>query len=178
MAHIIARQAGILILGLASIGLQSRNPLGPPGTKQDVDVEARFGLGTPDAGPFPSDIFTVEDASQNTGRRLAYPRPDCGVRPSDCDDIDVVNTLDGWGVQTRISVPFSGEIDPATVTSSSMFVVSLDGTGPGQPPGGQRIGINQVVWDAATHTIHFEVDRLLDQHRQHAVIVTKDVLDT
>ena len=177
MAHTIARHAGIVILGMASIGLQSRDPIGRPGTAQNVDVEARFGLDTADAGPFPSDLFTVEDASQNTGRRLAYPRPDCGARPSDCDDIDVVDTLDGWGVQTRISVPFSGEIDPATVTSSSMFVVSLDGTGPGQPPGGQRIGINQVVWDAATHTIHFEVDRLLDQHRQHAVIVTKDVLD-
>ena len=176
MAHIIARPAGIVLLGLASIGLQSPDAIDRTGT--ELDVVARFGLGTPDAGPFPSDIFTVEDASQHTGRRLAYPRPDCGVRPSDCDDIDVVNTLDGWGVQTRISVPFSGEIDLTTVTSSSMFVVSLDSARPGQPPGGQRIGINQAVWDAATHTLHFEVDRLLDQHREHAVIVTKDVLDT
>jgi hypothetical protein len=174
MAHRIPWDAAIVILGLASTGFQSSDAKGRP---DQQDVVARFGLDTPDSGPFPSDIFTVEDASQQTGRRLAYPRPDCGVRPSDCDDIDVVNTLDGWGLQTRISVPFSGEIDPATVTSRSMFVVSLDSTRPGQPRGGQRIGINQVVWDVATHTIHFEVDRLLDQHRQHAVIVTKDVLD-
>ena len=46
------------------------------------------------------------------------------------------------------------------------------------PPGGERIGINQVIRDVATRTIHFEVDRLLDQHRRYAVIVTKDVLDT
>ena len=178
MAHTIARQAGIVMLGLASLGLQSLDPTGRPATKQDGDVVALFALGTPEAGPFPSDIFTIEDSSQNTGRRLAYPRPACAVRPSDCDDIDVVNTLDGWGVQSRISVPFSAAIDPATVTSDSMFVVSLDSTRPGQPPGGQRIGINQVVWDVATHTIHVEVDRLLDQHRQHAIIVTKAVLDT
>jgi hypothetical protein len=57
-------------------------------------------------------------------------------------------------------------------------VVSLGSTLPGNPPGGERIGINQVVWDVATHTLHFEVDRLLDQHRRYGVIVTRDVLDT
>ena len=51
----------------------------------------------------------------------------------------------------------------------------LDSTRPGNPPGGERIGINQIVWDAATHTVHFEVDRLLDQHRRYGVIVTKDL---
>jgi hypothetical protein len=56
--------------------------------------------------------------------------------------------------------------------------VSLESTRPGYPPGGERIGINQVVWDVATRRLHFEVDRLLDQHRRHAVIVTSDVLDT
>ena len=68
------------------------------------DVVVR--LGKPESGPFPSDIFTVEDASHNTGRRLAHPYPDCTQQPSDCDDLDVVNTLDGWGLQTRVSVPF------------------------------------------------------------------------
>ena len=36
----------------------------------------------------------------------------------------------------------------------------------------------QVVWDVATHTLHFEVGRLLDQHRRYGVIVTREVLDT
>lgn len=175
MTNRFARHLGIFVACLTTAGFNGRGPLGHGETESDVI--ASFGIGTPDAGPFPSDIFTVKDASQNTGRRLAHPRPDCTLRPSDCDDIDVVNTLDGWGVQTRVSIPFSGDIDPATVTSGSMFVVSLANTRPGHAPGGQRIGINQVVWDVATHTIHFEVDRLLDQHRRYAVIVTKDVLD-
>ena len=175
MAQTLSLRVGILGICLTTLGSHSELV---SRTGQEHDVIAMFGFGAPEAGPFPSDIFTAADASQNTGRRLAYPRPDCTLRPSDCDDIDVVNTLDGWGVQARVSVPFSGDIDPATVTSSSIFVISLGSTRPGHPPGGQRIGINQVVWDVATRTIHFEVDRLLDQHRRHAVIVTRDVLDT
>jgi hypothetical protein len=142
-----------------------------------TDVFALFDLAAPERGPFPSDIFTVEDTTENTGRRLAHPYPDCTVQPSDCDDLDVINTLDGWGLQTRISVPFSGEIDLGSVTSDSIFLVSLGSTLPGNPPGGERIGINQVVWDVATRTLHFEVNRLLDQHRRYGVIVTRDVLD-
>jgi hypothetical protein len=138
-------------------------------------VFAEFDLRSPDTGPFPSDLFTVADSTQNTGRRLNYPYPDCTLRPSDCDDLDVVNTLDGWGLQTRVSIPFSGAIDVSTVTSNSMFVVSLGSTRSSAAPGGERIGVNQIVWDPATHTVHFEVDRLLDQHRRYAVIVTKDV---
>jgi hypothetical protein len=139
-------------------------------------VFAGFDLGAPQRGPFPSDIFTVPDPTQNTGRRLNYPYPDCALRPSDCEDLDVVNTLDGWGLQSRVSIPFSDEIDVSSVNADSVFVLSLGSTRPGQPPGGARIGVNQVVWDTATHTLHFEVDRLLDQHRRYAVIVTKDVL--
>lgn len=177
MAHRLTRRSAIVLGPLTTIVLLQGSVTGRTQPGSSDDVFARFELEAPDAGPFPSDIFTVEDASQNTGRRLAYPHPDCVLRPSDCADIDVVNTLDGWGVQTRVSVPFSGEIDPATVTSDSMFVVSLGSTRPGHPPGGVRIGINQVVWDVGTQTVHFEVDRLLDQHRRYAVIVTKGVLD-
>ena len=160
-----------------------RWPWGPAGSgvhgqTGTVEVFAAFNLGAPQTGPFPSDIFTVADSTQNTGRRLNYPYPDCTLRPSDCEDLDVVNTLDGWGLQTRVSVPFSGDIDVSTVNSDSVFVVSLASTRPGHPPGGERNGVNQIVWDAATHTLHIEVDRLLDQHRRFAVIVTKDVLTT
>jgi hypothetical protein len=167
-ATAIAGIALALALGWAGSAVDGKNG--------NVDVFAGFDLGSPQRGPFPSDIFTVPDPTQNSGRRLNYPYPDCTVRPSDCDDLEVVNTLDGWGLQSRVSIPFSDEIDVATVNSDSVFVLSLDSTRPGQPPGGERIGVNQIVWDVATHTLHFEVDRLLDQHRRYAVIVTKDVL--
>ena len=172
----LSRRAGILVVLVVVLG---GFDLTVTGIAQDPDgdVVAGFDLGAPQTGPFPSDIFTVADPDHNTGRRVAYPFPDCSVRRSDCDDIAVINTLDGWGLQTQISIPFSGDIDPASVSSDSIFVVSLDSTRPGQALGGLRIGINQAVWDVATHTLYFEVDRLLDQHRRYAVIVTKGVRD-
>src|SRR6266545_2624617 len=56
-------------------------------------VGPRFDLADPAGAPFPSDRFTVPDASQRTGRRVELPKPDCGVRPSDCAEIDVLNAL-------------------------------------------------------------------------------------
>ena len=173
--HLTRRVAGVsATLGL--LGLFAHETAGK--VQRTNDVVAGFDLGSPKAGPFPSDAFTVPDARHNTGRRIALPYPDCGLRPSDCDDLDVLNTLDGWGLQSRISIPFSGDIDPASVTSQAVFVVSLGSTRQGHRPGGERVGINQAVWDVATHTLHVEVGRLLEQHRRYAVIVTSDVRDT
>jgi hypothetical protein len=143
------------------------------GATQEIDanrVYASFDLSRPEGGPFPSDTFTVEDATQNTGRRVNYPLPDCAARPTDCNDLAMVNTLDGWGLQPRISIPFTGEIDPTTLNSNTVFLIDL--------PGGTRIGINQLIWDPATHTLHAESDEVLDQHHRYAVIVTNGVRDT
>src|SRR5712692_3641341 len=140
-------------------------------------VQARFNLESPTSGPLPSDVFTVPDPSHNTGLRINLPKPDCTVRPSDCADLDVINTLDGFNVQPRLSIPFSGPINVNTVTSETVFLVSLGSALPGGDPGGQLIGINQVVWDPATNTLHVESDELLDQHTRYALIVTKSVRD-
>jgi Bacterial Ig-like domain len=139
-------------------------------------VTARFDLTSPAAGPFPSDMFTVPDPSHNTGVRVNLPKPNCAVRPSDCADIDVLNTLDGFNLQPRITVSFSGPIDVATVHSNTVFFVSLGDTLGGS--GGQIVGINQVVWDPVTNTLHAESDELLDQHTRYALIVTNGVHDT
>jgi Bacterial virulence factor lipase N-terminal len=140
----------------------------------DGRVHALFDFSSPDIGPFPSDYFTVADAENITGRRLNLPYPDCDVYRSDCDDLAVVNTLDGFGLQTRISIPFDGQIDPATVNSQSMFLIRL----PSATAGASVIGINQIVWDVASRTLHVETDALLEQHQRYAVIVTRKVLDT
>jgi hypothetical protein len=140
------------------------------------DVRARFELSSPSTMPFPTDIFTVDDPSQNTGVRVKLPKPDCAARPSDCADIDVLNTLDGFNLQPRVSIPFSGPIDVATVNSTNVFFLSRGDTLGGH--GGQVIGINQVVWDPATQTLHAEADQLLDQHTLYALIVTNGIRDT
>jgi hypothetical protein len=91
-------------------------------------VHALFDLTTPTGGPFPSDAFTVADPTQNTGRRVSLALPDCTVRPSDCNDLTVINTLDGFNLQPWLSVPFDGEIDVATVTSQSVLLIRLGDT--------------------------------------------------
>jgi hypothetical protein len=136
-------------------------------------------------GPFPSDVFTVEDPSQNTGFRVNLPKPDYVQRPSDCEDLDVINTLDGFNVQPRLSVPFDGAIDVYSVTSDTIFLIKLvcrdDGQQKCNGSGGrlpETVGINQIVWDTFTNTLHVESDELLDQHTRYALIVTRGVRDS
>jgi len=139
-------------------------------------VSVKFDLSDPAASPFPSDRFTVRDWSNNTFRRVKLPKPDCAVRPSDCADIDVINTLDGFSTQPRITVPFTGDIDPASVNSSTVFLVNLGDT-LSLLGFGHKVGINQVVWDPATKTLAFESDELLNQHSRYVLIVTDGVRD-
>jgi hypothetical protein len=40
-----------------------------------------------------------------------------------------------------------------------------------------RVGIDQVVWDTDTKTLHVESNDLLDQHTRYVLIVSKDVRD-
>src|SRR6266700_7519250 len=119
-----------------------------------ASVHALFGLSTPQSGPFPSDHLTVSDPTQNTGLKIELPKPDCATRPSDCEDLDVINALDGFNLQPRLSIPLDGFIDRATVTSQSVFLVSLGNTLSVGDSGGHVIGINQIVWDPATTTLY------------------------
>src|SRR5439155_4937926 len=141
-------------------------------------VEAIFNLERPSEGPFPSDLFTVADSHHNTRRRVKLPKPDCVAYPSDCADLGVINTRDGFNLQPRLSIPFSGPIDVATVKSKTVFLINLGSTLAEDDPSDKVIGINQIVWDPATNTLHVESDELLDQHTRYALIVTRDVRDS
>lgn len=145
----------------------------------DGSVHALFDLNAPVTGPFPSDWFTSADNSHNTGRRVSLPLPDCETRRSDCENVAVLNALDGFNLQPRLSVPFSGSIDANSVTSDTVFLVSLGSTlsAQGYMPPGTVVGINQVVWDTFTTTLHIESNALLAQHTRFALIVTRSVRD-
>ena len=99
-----------------------------------------------------------------TRLRVDLPKPNCATHPSDCADIAVLNTLDGFNIQPRISVPFSGPIDLSTVSSSTIFLVG---------PGDHVVGINQVVWEPAANTLHFESDQQLAQDSTYLLVVTQ-----
>lgn len=146
-------------------------------------VEARFDLSSPAGGPFPSDRFTVPDPSNNTFLRVNLPTPAVcppppmpltASTPTDCFDIDELNTLDGFNMQPRIRVPFTGPIDPSTVAGNVFFVRLGNALG---GHGGQRVEVNQIVWDPTTNTLFAESDELLDQHTRYALLVTRGVRD-
>jgi len=132
-------------------------------------VQPSYDLSTPAGGPFPSDRWATVDWSQPTGIRVNLPKPDCTARPSDCADIDVLNTLDGFNVQPRISIPFTGAIDPNSVSSSSVFLIRI--------PDHAITGINQIAWEPAADTLHVESDQLLRQQTSYVLVVTTGVRD-
>lgn len=142
-----------------------------------VQATARFDTTDTKKGPFPSDIFTTPDAGQTTGLRVNLPKPDCTQRPSDCQDLDVLNALDGFNLQPRLSIPLDGSLDVTTATSANVFLVSLGAIPPGGGPAGQLIGINQVVWDPASETLFVESDAFLDQHAHYLLVVTNGLHD-
>ena len=182
LKYCLLATAGLLTLTTPLSKLNALGALqGPP--RHDVVaisdvVHGLFDFDRPETGPFPSDFFTVADASHNTGLRVNLPYPDCAVRVSDCEDLDVINTLDGFGLQTRISIPFDGPIDVGTATANTVFLISLGSAlARGDDPPGTVVGINQIVWDTFTQTLHVESDELLAQHTRYALIVTNGLQD-
>src|SRR5687768_3639144 len=114
-----------------------------------ANVSVRADTSDPAGSIFPTNRFTVADSTQLTARRVALPKPDCAARPSDCADIDVINTLDGFSTQPRITVPFTADIDVSTVNSNTIYLINLGDTRT-SAGAGQKVGINQIVWDPAT----------------------------
>ena len=122
--------------------------------------------GTSAGTPFPTNLLTTPDATELTGLRVALPTPDCATHPSDCDDVAVLNRLDGFNVQPRVSIPFDGPIDPATVSSDTVRLYDL-GCLACAP-----IGIDQAVWEPAANTLHAESAALLKQHETYLLVAT------
>ena len=117
---------------------------------------------------FPTNLDTVPDATQLTGLHVQLPEPNCTTHPSDCADVAELDQLDGFNIQPRLTIPFSGPIDLATVSSSTIFLVGPDGS---------RVGINQLVWEPATNTLFAESDQQLAQHTTYLLVVTTGVHD-
>jgi hypothetical protein len=124
--------------------------------------------GTEALQPFPTNLDTVADSTQVTGLHVNMPLPSCTARPSDCADDAVIDSLDGFNIQPRITIPFSGPIDLSTVSSSNIFLVG---------PDDQVIGINQPVWEPLTNTLYVESNDQLKQDSTYLLVVTRGVHD-
>lgn len=136
-------------------------------------VVARFDL-------FPSNALSVADPSQKTGLRINMPMPDCAAEPSTCAELELVNQMDGFELQPRARVRFSGPVNPDTLRAGIYFVwlENLTAEEPGLQPFGHVTAINQVSYDPSTYTAYARPDEFFDQHRRYALIVSNAVRDT
>lgn len=121
---------------------------------------------------FPNDRFTVRDGAQLTGRRVnlraGIDYPLCNqTNYSVCDAYAMLNKLDGFDLQPRVTIPFTGPIDVSSVNDTNVFV---------QGPGG-RTKLEQLVWDPATNVLAGIPNGFLTENRQYRIVVTNAVKD-
>ncbi len=150
------------------------------GAQAESAVRVMFDPTSPEVGPFPTDALTIPDSAQKTGVRVNLPQPDCQAEPSTCEEIAMVNQLDGFNIEPRLRVRFSGPINPDTLREG-IFLVWLDDLTDeesGLQPFGHVAPINSVSYDPATNTAFAEPDEILSQHRRYALVVTNAVRDT
>ncbi len=128
---------------------------------------------SPATRPFPDDTFTVADPAQQSGRRVALPAAGCDAAGrSLCDDLSVLNRLDGFDLQPRVTLPFSGPVDLLTVTPQTVHVVG--------PTGADAGGLVSLVFDPASNTVSGTTAAFLDPDSTYTLVVTSGVkaLDT
>jgi dienelactone hydrolase len=128
---------------------------------------------SPEIGPFPSDLLTVTDVSQKTGRHVNLPgAPACvGSELVSCDVVrQLVNQLDGFSLKPQFNICFSGQIDPTTL-KGGIAVAPVDGSAP-------AIGINQVFYDRTTRCVLAKPDHVLNQSTRYLLFINNRVRDT
>jgi dienelactone hydrolase len=133
---------------------------------------------TPEIGPFPSDLLTVVDPQQKTGRHVNMPAaPACppapiervAQAPGDSCEVakQLLNQLDGFSVKPQFNICFSGPIDPDTL-KGGMAVAPAHGSAP-------AIGINHVLYDSTTNCVLAKPDHVLDQSTRYLLFVSNRV---
>ena len=132
-----------------------------------------FQPGSSAVGPFPTDSLTLPDANQITGRRVNLPLPaECGSAPglSACTDTLLLDQLDGFSVNPRITICFSDSIDPNSLRGGIRLIAV------GQPA--SALVINQVIYDSVGKCAYAKPDAVLNQHSRYLLLVTQAVKDS
>src|SRR5437016_5564620 len=131
---------------------------------------------------FPDNAFTVADSSQVTGRRVNFRQgvdfPSVGgmIQPacttadySICDAFSQLNKLDGFDLQPRVTVPFTGAISLASVSASDFYIANDQGA--------SISGLRQLTFDPATNTLAGITDAFLREDTPYRVVVTNGIRD-
>ena len=132
---------------------------------------------------FPDNAFTVSDRNQVTGRRVNfrqgvdYPtvggvvqRACTSADYSICDAFSELNKLDGFDLQPRVTVPFTGAIDLASVNDTDFFITSDTGS--------FASGLRQLTFDPATNTLAGISDAFLREDTSYRIHVSNGIRDS
>jgi dienelactone hydrolase len=123
-------------------------------------------------GPFPSNALTTSDSTQITGLRVQLPASsqvcDTSSAPSVCSNTSLLNELDGFSVNPRLMVCFSGPIDTNTL-QAGISIIPLGG--------GSTVSINQIIYDSNSNCAFAKPNQVLNQQRQYLLLVNGTVRD-
>jgi hypothetical protein len=132
---------------------------------------------------FPDDAFATKDRSQATGLRVdfrqgvdypnfggAIQRSCTSADYSICDAFSELNKLDGFDLQPRVVVPFTGAIDLGSVKDSNFFIATDSGA--------FASGLRQLTFDPATNTLAGISDAFLREGTPYRIHVTSGIRDS
>jgi hypothetical protein len=115
---------------------------------------------------FPSDRFTVRDARQATGKRVHLPLPSCAKQRGTCDELRLVNQLDGFDLDPRLSIRFDRAVNLGRAARGITLRIARGGT---------RMGVDRLVWDSKTHTLYAHPVKQLQAGRTYRIDVAASV---
>jgi hypothetical protein len=132
---------------------------------------------------FPDDVFTTRDRTQLTGRRINFRKgidyPNVGgvvqsactsADFSICDAFSQLNRLDGFDLQPRVVVPFTGAIDLNSASDYDFFI--------SDDAGSFVSGLRQLTFDPATHALAGISDKFLHEDTRYRIHVTSGIRDS
>ncbi|MDQ6855798.1 MAG: hypothetical protein M3Z57_01835, partial [Candidatus Dormibacteraeota bacterium] len=124
---------------------------------------------------FPDNFFTVPDSAQVSGLRVNFrPGVDYGACDSTnysvCDTFAMLNKLDGFDLQPRVTVPLSGAVKLSSVDDSDFYITDASGV--------FVSGLRQLVFDPGSNTLSGISDQFLTEDTPFRVVVTSAIQDS
>ena len=117
---------------------------------------------------FPSDALTVPDAAQLTGRRISIPTTGC-TTVTVCGLAAGLNQLDGFDLDPRIALRFSGPVSVAAVIAATTVRPVSDSA-----DDAAALTLERVVYDSATHTVYAHPNHQLRPGTTYRLKVGRD----
>src|SRR4051794_9601634 len=119
---------------------------------------------------FPANYFSVRDKKQLTGRHVRIKHKRCtSATYSICDSYAQLSKLDGFDLQPRVTVPFTGTIKLDSVNDSDFFIATTKGK--------FVSALRQLTWDPKTRTLAGISDKFLEERKTYTIRVTRGIRD-